>query len=46
MVQSVCVGLKYLIFFFRNKQCENDKNAAEETARKLGQVIVEKDSKK
>ena len=37
---------KYVILFSRFKQCESDKNAAEETARKLGQVVADKDSKK
>ena len=31
---------------FRLKQGESDKLAAEETARKLGQIILEKDSKR
>ena len=33
-------------FFFRLKQWESDKYAAEETARKLGQNLADKDAKR
>ena len=38
--------MNVFFLFHRYKQCDSDKNAAEETARKLGQVIADKDSKK
>ena len=37
---------RYISFNFRLKQSESDKVAAEETARKLGQTVADKDSKR